>query len=350
VKGHPNENLARELMEMFSLGEGRYTELDVREAARALSGFTSDPEGRFQFDAAAHDDGEKVLFGVRGKFGADELVEQLLAQEACPRWIARRLLTWFEGVEPAPARVEAYAKLLREKSYELRPFLEQLFLDPDFYRSEIRGARVQAPLEYLVGVCRKLRIEPPRDFLHQASLLLGQCFYAPPNVKGWSEGLAWITSDSLLLRGNCVGILLGVLDDPMVHGLAASDGDAMNADDTGSSDRSMSASGPDRAAAILPRLRRLADPGKWDSHLDLVGQLESAQAATDVQIVDWALEEWLAIAPPEETRAVVLAYLRAEREAAGIEEGALVEYGQANELVLRRLAHTVFSLPEAQLH
>lgn len=100
VKGHANENLARELMELFSLGEGHYSEVDVREAARALTGAWADPEGRFQFQAENHDEGDKTILGRTGKFAGAELVDLTLEQEACPRWVARRLLAYFEGSEP----------------------------------------------------------------------------------------------------------------------------------------------------------------------------------------------------------------------------------------------------------
>ena len=211
VKGHPNENLARELMELYSLGEGNYTEVDVREAARALTGCHANPEGLYEFKAEHHDDGEKTVLGTTGKLQGAELVEILLAQEACPRWVALRILTYFEGVAPSEERLAEYAAFLREQDYEILPFMRRLFLDPEFYRPLVVGARVQSPIDYFVGMCHKLDLDPADFVPYRMTLELGEGLYQPPSVKGWEGGETWMTNALLMQRGNFAGVLLGTL-------------------------------------------------------------------------------------------------------------------------------------------
>lgn len=211
-KRHPNENLARELMELFSLGEGNYSEKDVQEVARALTGFAPDAGGGFRFRRRVHDFGRKEILGEEGRFDGDDVVRILLRQDACARYIAGRILSYLEGVPPDPRRLERYARLLRREDYALRPFLRTLFTDPAFYRDEVVGARVASPIDFLVGTCRRLGIRPPARALAVASASLGQTLFAPPSVRGWEEGPAWITTGSLLLRGNLAGWLVGAVD------------------------------------------------------------------------------------------------------------------------------------------
>jgi Protein of unknown function (DUF1800) len=150
VQDHPNENWARELMELFTLGDGHYTEDDVKEVSRAFTGW-SDEERRFVMRRLDHDEGEKTVLGVTGNLDGDQVIDVILAQPACGRFLARKLIAYFEGAEPDAKRVEAYAELLRASGYDVRGFVEHLFRDPEFYREEIRGRRVVGPVEYFVG-------------------------------------------------------------------------------------------------------------------------------------------------------------------------------------------------------
>ncbi|MCK6448420.1 MAG: DUF1800 domain-containing protein [Planctomycetes bacterium] len=336
VKGHANENLARELMELFSLGEGHYTEVDVREAARALTGAWADPEGRFQFQAENHDDAAKTILGRTGKFRGEELVDVILEQEACPRWVARKLLAYFEGVEPSEARVADYAAFLRANDLRIDLCLKRLFLDPAFYRDEIVNARVQGPIEYVIGMCRKLSIQPPRNFVFAVTADLGQCFYDPPTVKGWDGGEAWITNATLLGRGNVAGVLVGAFE-----GVEPASDMALPMDD-------------DLTVRVreltIAQLEKLAHVGDWQPALDLAGSLARAGARTDDAAIDWMLSTWLSIEPPAETRAVLAQNLALARRETPLGDAPLADGGPEAEKVLRRLAHVVFSLPEAQLN
>ncbi len=384
-KGSPNENLARELMELFSLGEGNYTEEDVKDAARALTGRGVDREGHYEFRARQHDDGAKTVLGVTGKLDGDQLVDVLLAQEACPRWIARRMLTWFEGVEPEKARLTEYAAFLRRCEFRIQPFLQKLFTDPRFYRDEIVGARVLSPIEYMVGTARRLNVEAPPAVLGAGAALLGQRVFSPPSVKGWDEGHAWISTSSFMQRGNLSGFLLGVvkLKDVMstadVEAQMAAEGEPpMRGDDAMQpppgeggappgprpdgvppppraegmpSDVKKPAAKPKGGKAGGPAfdiLRRIENSG-WYPALNLRVRMEKAGARTDSEIVDRMLDDLLAIRAPDDTRARMREYLATERTQRKLEEGKFLESGGEAERVLRRLAHLILSLPEAQL-
>lgn len=349
-KGRPNENLARELMELFTLGLGNYSEKDVKEVARALTGRTVDAKGDYSFDKGAHDDGVKEILGQKGKFNGDDVVRILLDQPACAEHLARRLLRWFEGVEPQDARVKAYAQSLRAADYELRPFFEQLLLDPEFYREEIRGGRVQSPIEYMVATSRRLGQRVPAPLLASASAMLGQRLFSPPNVKGWEEGPAWITTSSLMQRGNLAGMLIGAVrvDDVFV----TSESDMQELMEEGAT-RAMKA-GEKREApkgavgAAYTALKRVIDAG-WGPTANFTARLQQLGARTDAQIVDAMLSDLLACDAPQDTRQRMLDFLVGERVMLGLRDGALLNGDPAVERVLRRLAHLILSLPEAQL-
>jgi uncharacterized protein (DUF1800 family) len=379
-KGSPNENFARELMELFSLGEGSYTEEDVKAAARALTGRGTNRDGEYEFRARQHDDGEKTILGVTGRIDGDRLIEILLQNDACPRWVARRMLAWFEGVEPDARRLDEYARFLRQQDFQVRPFLRKLFTDPRFYRDEIVGARVLSPIEYMVGSAHRLSVDAPPGLLAAGAALLGQRVFAPPSVKGWDEGYAWITTSTLMQRGNLAGLMLGVVKTSEVMTLADVEAEMAAAGDGSMQDGSIQegASGDPQpspggatadgelgrergdgakkpAAKAKPRanpamevLKRIEGSG-WYPLLNLRVRMEKAGAATDAQIADRMLDELLAIPVPADTRARIREFLAAERKELKVEDGALLSTGGNAERVLRRMAHLILSLPEAQL-
>lgn len=347
-KGRPNENLARELMELFTLGLGNYTEKDVKEVARALTGRTVDAQGDYSFDKGAHDDGAKEILGQKGKFNGDDVARILLEQPACSRHVARRILRWFEAVEPDQARVDEYAALLREKDWELRPLFEKLFQDPAFYREEVMGARVQSPIEYMVGMSRRMGQRVPAPLVASASAMLGMRLFAPPNVKGWEEGTAWITTSSLMQRGNIAGLLLGAVrvDDVFV----TSDADMQEMTESGASMAAAPKKDAPKGAAgtAFTAMKRVVDAG-WAPAHNFSARMRSRGAQTDAQIADVMLTDLLACDAPQDTRERMRSYLAGERVMLGLRDGELLKGGVASERVLRRMAHLVLSLPEAQL-
>ena len=203
VKGRPNENFGRELMELFTMGVGNYTESDIREAARAFTGWRDDDLG-FHIEADKHDSGEKALLGAKGKLGGDDVLEIILAQPTTARHIAGKLYRFFVRDEPSPELQAKLADLLRAGDYEIAPFLRTLFLSRDFYAESSIGTRIKGPVELLVSTYRRLGLAgaPGMPDFNVASTELGQTLLYPPTVAGWSHGRAWITPGSLLARGN----------------------------------------------------------------------------------------------------------------------------------------------------
>lgn len=218
----PNENLARELMELFSLGLGAYSEDDIREGARALTGYTFEDD-QFVFRARDHDDNPKTILGQRGRFNGDDFVGLILQQPACPRFIARKLYKFFVAdippweaadndrhLDPAARRVIAdLASTLSASRYALRPVLRRLFLSEHFYDPAIMNQRIKSPVELVVGAVRSLHV-PTRDLsiLLDALDLMGQNLFFPPSVKGWDGGRGWINTSTLYVRQNVLAYLL----------------------------------------------------------------------------------------------------------------------------------------------
>ncbi|MCK6445215.1 MAG: DUF1800 domain-containing protein [Planctomycetes bacterium] len=361
-KEHPNENFARELMELYSLGEGHYTEHDVREAARALTGYAGASDGTFEFLAERHDDGTKTILGRTGNFDGEQLVEILLSRPACARHIATRLIRYFEGVEPTRDRVGEYAVFLVANDWRIEPFLRKLFLDPSFYRDAALGARVMSPIEYYVSTCHKLGYEAPPAFAHEMTDLLGQSLYAPPTVKGWPEGLGWLETDTLLRRGNCIALLVGELDNAPPALSAADTAQLESAADacvTAEIEAALSGRGElemmlgERSSIgtqlSYSRMRGYIEGAAWSPLEALLGDLGARGISTDAELVDALLEDWLSTPPSAETRTILVQYLGTLRRDLAIGERSFLDSREAFDFAARHLAYLVFSLPEAQL-
>lgn len=201
-QGQPNENFAREVMELFTLGEGRYSEQDVKEAARAFTGWSIEPEtGAFKWRPFAHDRGEKTVLGRTGKFDGDAILDILLEQPATAEFVVDKL--WKEFVSPQPDRTEVrrIAQRFRDSGYEIKAALRELFLSEAFWAAENRAALLKSPVDLVVGTLRRFEFETgdPLPFVF-VMRQLGQDLFAPPNVKGWPGGEAWIDSSTLLAR------------------------------------------------------------------------------------------------------------------------------------------------------
>ncbi len=203
VKGAPNENFAREIMELFTMGVGHYGEQDIREAARAFTGWNYRGLD-YQFNAAQHDDGEKQVLGVRGTLGGEEVIDIILAQPVTAEYIASKIYRFYVREDPDPALRTALGDRLRALDYELSPFLEMLFLSQDFYAPESMATRIRSPVELVVSTYHKLgltQIPGVPDF-NETCEALGQRLLFPPTVAGWAYGRSWITPGLMLARGN----------------------------------------------------------------------------------------------------------------------------------------------------
>lgn len=203
VKGSPNENFAREIMELFTMGVGNYTEHDIREAARAFTGWNY--EGlEFRVDPDKHDGGEKTVLGRTGPLDGIDVIDIILAQDVTPEFIATKLYRFFVRDEVSPELAAELGRRLRAVDYEIAPFLETLFLSRDFYAEASVGTRIKSPVELVVSTYRKLGLGeiPGAPDFNLLTGALGQRLMHPPTVAGWSYGRSWITPSLLIERGN----------------------------------------------------------------------------------------------------------------------------------------------------
>lgn len=211
-KAAPNENYGRELMELFTLGIGNYTEDDVKAAARAFTGwfFRGQRDGatkrltsaEFTFNRAQHDAGIKTFLGQTGPWNGDDIIRIILQQPACATFIGRKLFSFFVWDRPDDATVQPFADVLTQTNYDLRATLRALFLSPQFVSDQAYHARIKSPAELVVGTLRTLGVTvPPKEALFSLRKM-GQELFNPPNVGGWTSGLGWISTSSLLERFN----------------------------------------------------------------------------------------------------------------------------------------------------
>ncbi|HTJ28016.1 MAG TPA: DUF1800 domain-containing protein [Candidatus Limnocylindria bacterium] len=207
VKAHPNENYARELMELFTLGIGNYTERDVRESARAFTGWTYrlDREtgyGTFVADDRRHDDGVKTFLGRSGAFDGADIVRIIFEQPAAPRFLATKLLAFFVYQDPEPELVDQVAALIVRKGFVLQTVLSTLLRSQVFYSDRAYRALVKSPVEFVVGTHQLFGSPQVVPFELATLRSMGQVLFYPPNVKGWDGGAAWINSQTVLTREN----------------------------------------------------------------------------------------------------------------------------------------------------
>jgi hypothetical protein len=195
-------------MELFTLGEGNYTEKDVKEAARALTGWGLGHDG-FQFKRRQHDDGKKDFLGRVGNFDGEDIISIILEQPAASRYLARRLWTFFAYRDPEPEVVEELARVLRDSDFSIRAALRAMLRSDAFYSDRALSTQIKSPIDVVVGSVRRLEIEPQNiRGMFQAARQMGQALFQPPNVKGWDGGRTWITTNTLFTRYNFAGQLL----------------------------------------------------------------------------------------------------------------------------------------------
>lgn len=201
-KGRPNENFAREVMELFTLGEGHYTQRDVTEAARAMTGWSVDPDTlRFTVRPEWHDAGDKTILGETGAFDGDEFLDILLKRPDTARFIAGKLWREFVSDTPDADVLDGVAERFRASGYDIRAALAALWSTDAFWDPRNRGVLVKSPVEFVVGSVRLFDVaygDP--QMLANTVRTLGQTLFHPPNVKGWPGGAMWINSATLLAR------------------------------------------------------------------------------------------------------------------------------------------------------
>lgn len=201
-RGQPNENFARELMELFTLGQGQYGEADIREAARAFTGHGIDPDsGGYRFRPFAHDGGDKTILGRTAAFGADGVLDLLLAQPATAGFIVEKLWREFVSPQPDPARVGQIAQAFRRSGYSIAVAMRALLSQPEVVSPDPALALVKSPVELLIGLVRQSGGQLARpEGAALVTAALGQNLFGAPNVRGWPGGEAWINTQTLVAR------------------------------------------------------------------------------------------------------------------------------------------------------
>ena len=199
-KGHANENFARELMELFSLGPGNYTEDDVKEAARAFTGWSFVPF-EFRVKRRQHDYGKKTFLGRTGNFDGEDIVNIVLEQSACAEFITKKFLKFFSFKTASGEFLKFLADDFRKHDYEIQPLLKNIFSQKEFYSSDVIGSQIKSPIQLVVGTARTLDFDSENlEFYLHVLNMMGQVPYLPPNVKGWPGGRSWIDTSRLLTR------------------------------------------------------------------------------------------------------------------------------------------------------
>lgn len=210
VAAHPNENYARELMELFTLGVDRYTENDVRESARAWTGWRVERRTRaVSFDATLHDAGRKRFLGRNGNFNGDDIVDIIFEQPQCARFFAASLLNWFVYNDPEPQLIDSVAAILRKHRFELAPVVSTLLSSNVFYSDRAYRALIKSPVEFVVGTYKALGLLEVDESALAALQQMGQRLFYPPSVAGWPGGQNWLTSGTMIARQNFLTRLLG---------------------------------------------------------------------------------------------------------------------------------------------
>lgn len=405
VKGRPNENFGREILELFTMGVGNYTETDIREASRAFTGWTHAGLD-FVVQPALHDAGVKTFLGRTGPFGGVEIIDIILDRDVTARFIAAKLYRSFVRDDPPPALVAELGALLRRHDYALAPLLTAIFRSRDFYAPAAYATQIKSPVHLVVSTYRKLGLRdiPGVPDFGSTTRALGQELFYPPNVAGWEGGRSWITPALLLERGNFAREILfpdlvnfrppdrwmpvtnqkvaakiaqgfeitaatietdAAADNAMAGGgdngmAGAMDGNAMGGPPA--------ADGQARAMNAVSMFNRMADADEdfntrygsthgWQTAfrrvkpiprhaapLDLAGTVVEAGLTDTTQVVDYFIARLLRVPLAEEDRQTLIAFLTEELGTAAVD--AATTY---LEEPVRQVVHLIMSTPEYQL-
>jgi hypothetical protein len=232
-KAHPNENYARELMELFTLGIGNYTENDVKQGARAFTGWSHDDEN-FLFNPNQHDTGIKTYLGYTGNLNGDDVVDIILHHPACAPFVAGEMYKFFVSEDLDPTLAAALGEDFRDNDYELRTLLRRMFNSKAFYSQDVIGAQIKSPVQLIAGTIHLLGLPMPQERVLVANLTqMGQVPFLPPNVRGWLGGRTWINTSTVFARynagvwltgGQLPGVLRGRLGGKDVNIVPANNG------------------------------------------------------------------------------------------------------------------------------
>jgi hypothetical protein len=365
VKDHPNENFGRELLELFTMGVGNYTEHDIREASRAFTGWTNDVL-EFEFDESLHDFGAKTFRGQAGPFDGTDIIDIILAQEPTAEFIAGKLYRYFVREELSEQTRTSLASTFRDASYELKPLLTRIFLSRDFYSPRSYATQIKSPVQLVVSTYRKLGLEqmPTVPDFNRLTSRFGQALFNPPNVAGWAGGRTWITPGSLLERGNLFRTVLFPdaesfrAPDRALPGIYARVGRRI---DAGMSITAATQEGDSESNMLADRdedfntryggymgyvmaFERLKPVPRHTADIDLVGMVDTAGVRDVGDVVDYFIARFLRLELDQDDREALVGFLRNELG------GDRVERSDAQtESALLSLLYLVLSTPEYQL-
>lgn len=202
-KKTPNENFARELLELFTIGRGHYTERDIKEAARAFTGWSSNLQGDYVFRQRHHDFGQKTFFGKTGNFNGEDIIDLILEKKETAYFISQKIYRYFVNEQPNEAIIHQLSHTFYNSGYDIGHLMRTIFESEWFYQTENVGTKIKSPVELLAGMMRTLKVEfdQPNALLF-VQKALGQTLFNPPNVAGWPGGRSWIDNSTLMLRLN----------------------------------------------------------------------------------------------------------------------------------------------------
>src|SRR5579863_1758302 len=370
VKGAPNENFAREIMELFTMGVGHYTEKDIREGARAFTGWNY-VDLKFVVNKDQHDDGEKTFLGQTGRWDGVQAIDIIMQQPATADYIAGKIYRFLVRQELSPELQKQLGSVLRDSHYEIAPLLETIFLSRDFYSPASVGTQIKGPVQLAVSTYRKLGLTsvPGVPDFNVATSALGQQLFSPPTVAGWAGGQSWITPGLLLERGNFARDILF----PDINFLPP-DRYTTSTEIRSVADRIRqgldvsAATMPDAKSGMLAESNMAADRDEdfntrygsfrgWQMAIEKVKPIPRDIAAVDLsrmvldqhprnttQVVDYLIHRFLSVPPDEATRQKLIAFLNKEL---GTTDIAVAQ--TYLEDPLRLVLHLIMSQPEYQL-
>src|SRR5438552_5383816 len=370
IKKHPNENFGRELLELFSMGVGNYTEHDVREAARAFTGWTNNVL-EFKFDAEQHDFGEKTFLGQTGPFNGEDIIDIILKQPVTAEFVSAKLYRYFVREEISTGVRASLGRTFRESGYQIKPLLTQIFLSRDFYSPPAYATQIKSPVLLVVSTYKKLGLRevPTIPDFGRMTGGLGQSLFDPPNVAGWAGGRTWITPATLLQRGNLFRDVLS----PDPTGFRAPDRqmpatyarvgenlkkgmDITEATKEGDATPNMIAESNmmvDRDEDYNARygvykgnqlaFERTKTIPRHPAAIDLPAMIRAAGADTVDKVVDHFIHRFLSVPLADKDRTVLVKFLGGKLGTTTIQPGEKLEES------LRELLYLVVSTPEYQL-
>lgn len=372
VKGAPNENFAREIMELFTMGVGNYSEADIREAARAFTGWNY-VDLEFVINEDQHDDGVKQFLGQSGEFDGVEIIDIIMDQQITAEYIAGKIYRFFVRNDLSPSLQRELGNIFRESGYEIAPLLETIFLSKDFYSAASVGTHIKSPVELAVSTYVKLGLTdaPGVPDFNQATGALGQTLFRPPTVAGWAGGRSWITPGLLLERGNFARDVLF----PDINFIPA---DRRNPSREIQSVAKRVREGMDITSATQPSsigegqvmaesnmladrdedfntrygsfrgwqmaIERVKPIPRHTARLDLSKMISDQQIANTADAVDYFIARFMRVAPGADARNMLVEFLSNE-----LGTSNLAEAESYMEDALRMTLHLLLSQPEYQL-